>query len=118
MLIRILLVLALVVALGVAGAYFYFSFFFEEPVLVSPGQTDLQGVKIQPAEALVLAEPYIEAHGSEERRGGQGQQTAMARFKGWYYVKRTDYPFKNAGYLLQSAVKVHEQTGEVGFSAD
>jgi len=98
-----------------AGAYIYFTFFFVEAAVVDPASS-IEGVAIQPSEALELADPHLEEHGTFEWSGNQEMQTHMVQFKGSYFVKRTNYPAIYVGYYKAApAIEIDMETGEVSF---
>jgi len=104
------------VAVVVAGAFAYFTFFHTEPVYIADHYAQLPDVTIQPAEAIRLAAPFLPEHGTYIYRKDRPLVLHLLSYKGWYYVMRTNYPAKTIRYYLQPAVKVHTRTGEVEFS--
>ena len=78
-------------------------------------------VKIQPSEALKIAEPHLAEHATYHWKKDRPLQTHIVRgstnyFSDWYYIKKTNYPAKTTRYYMFDAVKVHPQTGEVQYS--
>ena len=103
-------VIALMIYMGPGGVY------------IQPDMT-FSDVKVQPQEALQIAEPHLEEHGTYEWQSAKDRplQTHIVRASSffssdWYYIKRTNYPSKSTRYYMHGAVKVHPQTGEVEFS--
>ena len=104
-----------VLALVAICAYVYNVWKTEEPVYLDPSAT-LEGVGVQPAEAIALAEPHLEERATVVFNDDEPLKTHIVSYEGWYYVMRTNYPAKTFRYYLQLAVKVHMETGEVAFS--
>ena len=91
-------------------------------IAVQPDQT-FTDVKIQPSEALKIAAPHLESHGTYKWRGRDDRplkvhivRGSKSYFSDWYYIKKTNYPAKTTRYYMHGAVKVHPQTGEVEYS--
>lgn len=96
-------------------SYFYFHFFYEEPVYVWANEK-IENVKIQPKDALEIAKPLIEEKGAVVVfREDKNLKFHIVLYKGWYYVMKTNYPAKTNRFYLQPAVMVNAQSGEVGF---
>ncbi len=111
----ILIILSIPVGL-LAVLFIYFSLFYTEPSYILDPTRSLEGVTIQPARALELAEPYLAEHATIVYRDAQAMKTHLLRLKKWYYVQRTDYPAKTFRYYMQPAVMVHVDTGEIRFA--
>ena len=112
---KVIVIVLIVLAILSAGVYVYFNYFFQEPDYVKITDT-IAGVTIQPAEALQIADPYLAEHGTYVYKEDEALQTHIVRYKDWYFVSRTNYPAKYAGYYTKRAVKVHVDTGEVSFT--
>ena len=111
-------VLALVV-LCLLGLMFYLDVINPSGMLVSPDD-ELADVKIQPADALKLAEPHLDTHGTYQWHKERPLIVYIVRqktlFSDWYFIKRHNYPAKTIRYQLHGAVKVHTQTGDIEYS--
>ncbi len=84
----------------------------KEPIFVNI--TDkVHGVKIQPNEALEIAKPYLEQHGTYNWNQEKKLETYITLKGKWYYIMKTNYPAKSIYFYLQPAVKVQTNTGEV-----
>ncbi len=111
---KILGVATAVMCLVAGGIVWYLS--ATDPEAVAPDAT-LEGVAVQPQQALALAKPHLAEHGTYAWRADRPLQTTIVRGGSWYFVKATNYPAKSLRYYLHGAVKVHVQTGEVAYSA-
>jgi hypothetical protein len=107
------------VLLIVAAALFFMLGLHQEVTIVTQ-ETEVPGFKLTPPDALKVATPYLEKHGTYDWNTERQLTTYVVVLRSWfgdrYYVKRTNYPFKTNHYLLSRAVIVHPQTGEVSFA--
>lgn len=85
-----------------------------EPKMVSSDEK-LEDVRIQPAEALEIAVPYLEEHATDRWNPDKPLQTHIVLKGDHYYISKTNYPAKSIYYYLQPAVKVSTKSGEVSF---
>ena len=111
----IILIVALLVVAALAG-FVYFTFFHVEPEYISDHEMIVDNVAIQPAQAVELAKPYLSEHATYSYREDKELKIHLVRHKDWYYVMKTNYPAKTAGYYMQPAVKIHVHSGEIAFS--
>lgn len=108
-----IIILILIITI-ILGTYIYFNFFRTEPEYIDPTST-IGNVKIQPAEALELAKPYLEEHATDKWNDSP-LETHIVKYKNSYYVMQTNYPAKTFKYYMQPAVKIDVQTGEIKFT--
>lgn len=118
---KLLIFTLLVTLLVSAGIMIYFTGINPEPVLIQPDD-QLSDVKIQPSQALELAQSHLAEHGTYRwRNKDRPLKTYIVRQKTWfsdgYYIRRHNYPAKTYRYHMNRAVKVHTQTGEVTWEA-
>lgn len=112
---RSVLVFLLVV---VSGLFVYFQWFYTEPLWVSK-LAHVEGVKIQPKEALEIAEPYLDDYGTFVYDTHYPLKTNIVLYRGWYHIKRTNYPAKTARYYMTPpSIQVNADTGFVNFIED
>ncbi len=104
-----------VLALTLACAYIYFSFFSAKPKYIDPSST-LDVASIQPQKAIEIAEPYLEEHATVIFKEDEPLDVHIVSYKNWYYIMKTNYPAKTFKYYMHPAVKVNMETGEVEFS--
>ncbi len=114
--IRVFASVAVAVAVIIAGAFIFFTFFYTEPVYIADHSARLTDVTIQPAEAIKLAAPYLPEHGTYAYRKDRPLVLHLVRYKEWYHVMKTNYPAKTFRYYMQPAVKVHVHTGKIEYS--
>jgi len=117
-------IIGLIVVFMYLSIYVYFEFINPEPTAHANDQV-LSDAKIQPSEALAIAEPHLEEHGTFRWQVDPGPETRplttfIVRQKTWfsdfYFIKRHDYPAKTLRYNMFGAVKVDAQSGEVSFA--
>jgi hypothetical protein len=75
----------------------------------------IQGVRIQPAEALEMAQSHLEKHGTTVWKNADNLKTHLVRKGRFYYVKKSDYPAKTANWYLFSSIKINCRTGELSY---
>ena len=98
--------------LSIVGLQLYMG---PDPISLKPDQV-LSGVKIQPAEAIRLAEVHLNKRKVKNFNNLPVKLYIFRRkgwFSDWYYVNRSAYPAKTLRSYIRSAVKVHPQTGEI-----
>ncbi|MEM6297734.1 MAG: hypothetical protein AAF740_03495 [Bacteroidota bacterium] len=76
----------------------------------------VDGAYIQPKQALEVASPYLEEHGTYHWRKDKDLRTYITLKGKWYYIMQTNYPAKTINFYLQPAVMVHSKTAKVKFS--
>lgn len=92
---------------------FLFFTFTNEPSYIPNNETKLEKVRIQPKEAIEIAQPYIDEHATYEFKGSQKMRTHIVKHKKWYYIKKTNYPAKTYRYYMHKCVKVNSKNGKV-----
>ena len=117
---KIFLVVASMVIIAIIGGIGLMIYFGPGGVYIQPDMT-FSDVKIQPRQALKIAEPHLEQHGTYTWNKDRPLKTHIVRgssmfLSDWYYIKRTNYPSKTARYYMHGAVKVHPQTGKVEYN--
>jgi hypothetical protein len=60
----------------------------------------VEGLKMQPKEALALAAPYIDEHAVYLWRDSSKLRTHIVRKGKFYYIIKTDYPAKTMNYIF------------------
>lgn len=90
-------------------------FGFSQKVQYLKHDAQIENVRIQPNEAIKIAEPYLEGHATYWWNKEKPLETHVCLKGKYYYVMRTNYPAKTFNYYLQPAVKIHVNTGEVTF---
>ncbi len=98
------------------SAFIFFTCFFKDPVYIGDHTASIADVAIQPSEAIRIATPFLDEHGTYNYRKDKPLVLHLLRHGEWYYVMRTNYPAKTVRFYMQPAVKVHVQTGKVEFS--
>ena len=83
-----------------------------EITYIQPDQK-IEGAKIQPAEALKIAEKYIDEHATYLWKDKNKLKTHIVKKRKYYYIMRTDYPAKSIRYYMQPAIRINSKTGEV-----
>ena len=93
-----------------------------EPIPVGSswgGYRNVKGAKIQPAQAVELARPYLDRtfqlrkSNSELPRSKDKEPIIYVTLKdGYYFIVKDNYPAKSVHFYLDHAVKVHKNTGE------
>ena len=76
----------------------------------------IENMKMQPSEALQIAEPYLKEHATYVWRDENSLRTHIIRKGKYYYVMRTDYPAKTTSYYMQPAVKINSKNGKFIFT--
>jgi hypothetical protein len=84
------------------------------PQMVHPEDT-IEGIAIQPGEALAIATPYLEEHAIDLWNPEKPLQTYIILKGRYYYVSKSNYPAKTINYYLKPAVKVNSKSGNVSF---
>ena len=96
-----------------------------EVKFIGSSRGDFQEVpagQISPADALKRAGPYLAAtqearckhtHEKSSRWCADEATTHVVQKGRYYYLSRTDYPYKTFHAYIHYAVKVHVKTGEV-----
>ncbi|WP_196886377.1 hypothetical protein [Aureivirga sp. CE67] len=93
----------------------------QEPIRIEL-DTKLENVKIQPKEALALANDEIEKnyHLNKDNLNSNNPNLDLKIHitkKGeWYYFKKTNYPAMSNSFYLEKAVMVNSNTGEIKLS--
>ena len=77
--------------------------------------TVLEGVKIQPRQALTIAEEHLSKHGTVIWKDENRLQTHIVKKGKYYYVKKSDFPAKASNWYLHSCIQIDSQTGEVNY---
>jgi hypothetical protein len=114
--IKLILIASLVLPLIIIlGLYIYFNFFYKEPEYIQASDI-LEGVEIQPQEALNLAQPYLEEYATFTFKEEVALEIHIVRYKKNYYIKKTNYPAKYVGYYMKNAIKINALTGEVSYN--
>lgn len=78
----------------------------------------LEGVKIQPKEALEIAKPYLDEKATYLWRDSSKLKTHIVKKGRYYYIMKTDYPAKSVYYYLEPAVRVNSKNGSIKFIKD
>lgn len=86
----------------------------KEPKLLQESDT-LENAKIQPAEALAIASPFLEEKATYNWRGNSPLKTYITLYGKHYYIMSTNYPAKTIYFFLRPAVKVNIMTGRYSF---
>ena len=76
----------------------------------------IENVNIQPAEALQIAQPFLEKNATYLWRDKNKMEVHIVKKGKFYYVMQTDYPAKTYNFYLQPAVKINSKTGKVKFT--
>ena len=96
------------------AALAFASFYFRPIPIVISEDTTLGVVSIQPAEAIEIAGPYLDEHGSHIVEGLTEEAKIFIVFSGeWYYVSQTNQPTENVKVYLDSSVQVNVYSGEI-----
>jgi len=90
-----------------------FSITLKSPTYINDKSEEIKKVKIQPKEALKLAEPYLDEHATYSYRDDKNMKTHIVKLRKWYYVRKTNYPAKTTRYYMNNAIKINSKTGEV-----
>ncbi len=98
-----LLIILFIKACSVSGP----QFLTEESVL--------ENVKIQPRQALEIAEKHLAKHGTVVWKDEARLKTHIVKKRKYYYVKRSDFPAKASNWYLHSCVKIDSQNGKVTY---
>jgi len=75
----------------------------------------VDNVKIQPVEALKIAEPFIEDKATYIWKDSTSLKTHIVMKGKYYYVRRTDYPAKTIWYYLNHSVRINSKNGKIKF---
>ncbi|CAG5082371.1 hypothetical protein CRYO30217_01894 [Parvicella tangerina] len=105
----LLLPLFIVISLGIWSQH------KTSPKMVNENDV-LEGVAIQPSEALAIAAPYLEEHATDHWNTEKPLLTYIIWRGNYYYISKTNYPAKTINYYLQPAVKVNTRSGKVSFT--
>lgn len=97
------------------GLWSYLTFVHEEPMYIVDHDGALEGVAVQPAQAIELARPHLE-RATVVHREDKPLKLHVVRHKNRYHVMQTNYPAKAIRWYLRPAVTVDVNTGEVGFA--
>lgn len=94
-----------------------------EPVDVgnsSTGYKSIPNVKVQPAEAVKLAEQYLDKTfelrkaSTDLERSSDKKPTIQVTLDGnYYYIVKESYPAKSIYFYMKHAVKVHKNSGKL-----
>ncbi|MBN2890528.1 MAG: hypothetical protein JXL97_01550 [Bacteroidales bacterium] len=89
-------------------------FFFQEVTYLTPDD-NIKKAKIQPQEALNIAQPFIEEHATYLWKDKSQLKTHIVMCGKYYYIMQTDYPAKTTRYYMQPAVRINSKNGEYKF---
>ncbi|MEM7182519.1 MAG: hypothetical protein AAF518_16520 [Spirochaetota bacterium] len=87
--------------------------FCQEPQYIHHNHK-VENVKIQPEEALQLAEPHLD-QATYKWHPERPLKTHIVKHGKYYYIMRTNYPAKTIRYYMQPAIKIHCNTGKISF---
>ena len=74
----------------------------------------INSLKIQPKEALKIAEKILDERGTYIWNDSTKLKTHIVKKGKYYYIKRSDFPAKTANwYTTAPAIKVNGKTGEL-----
>ena len=84
------------------------------------GYEHITNAKIQPDEAIKLAEPYLDKIFEKKSKNRnwpsikESQTVIHIILKGnYYYITKENYPAKDIYFYMRSAVKIHKKSGEI-----
>ena len=97
---------------GIIILFFISTGCFKSPVYIDKSQK-LENVKIQPEQALELAEPYINEHATYNYREDKELKIHIVKHRKWYYIRQTNYPAKTTRYYMNNAIKINSKTGKI-----
>ncbi len=75
----------------------------------------IENVNIQPAEALQIAQPFLEKNATYLWRDENKMEVHIVKKGKFYYVMQTDYPAKTYNFYLQPAIRINSNSGKIKF---